>query len=340
MQPASLTARAPAKLILAGEHAVLYNQPALAVAINCYTQATTSWRSDSAGVYFKLPELSYAKTVTFQALRKLKTKLQHEYNAFLRGDSNIRSVLRKPFELLQYSVSNLLEVVNLPLSRGVEISIDSEIPIGCGMGSSAAAVLSSLYALCNFLGLEWDLGQYLSFAKKIEDLQHGKSSGVDLHLVANGGCVLYQSDKPLQIRELPTMPLTIVNTGKPASSTGECVAKVAANMSTAKAKEFGITTQAVDLALQDQDFAALQEAVYRNHRLLDSIEVVPAQVGSFISELEKQGVAAKICGAGAIYGDNAGVVLVIGRQNIKPIVQRYGYDMQMVEVDSNGIQIL
>lgn len=340
MQPASLTARAPAKLILAGEHAVLYNQPAIAVAVNCYTQATTSWRADSNGVYFKLADLSYAKSLTFQALSKLKSKLQQEYGNFLRGNTSISTVLKKPFELLQYSVSNILDVINVPLKRGVEIAVDSQIPIGCGMGSSAAAVLSSVYSLCNLMGLDWEIEQYLSLAKKIEDLQHGKSSGVDLQLVANGGCVRYQHDKQLEQRVFPNLKLTIVNTGKPQSTTGECVTKVAEIMHAAKAREFGVVANAVDCALQSQDNEALQEAVQRNQRLLESIQVVPSRVTNFIRDLEHIGAAAKVCGAGSIYGDNAGVVLVIGDQNILPVVENYGYQMQTVEVDNHGMQIV
>ncbi len=50
----SLTVQAPAKLILSGEHAVLYAQPALAMAVNRYTTTTTTWL-DSPHINFKFP---------------------------------------------------------------------------------------------------------------------------------------------------------------------------------------------------------------------------------------------------------------------------------------------
>ena len=57
-----LTARAPAKLIISGEHSVLYGQPAIAMAVDRYTTTTTNW-GDSKYIDFKFPDLAYAKKV-------------------------------------------------------------------------------------------------------------------------------------------------------------------------------------------------------------------------------------------------------------------------------------
>ncbi len=57
-------------------------------------------------------------------------------------------------------MANLLDRFNAALAHGVEIAVNSSIPIGCGMGSSAAAVVSVLYALSNFLQYDWPLADY------------------------------------------------------------------------------------------------------------------------------------------------------------------------------------
>lgn len=336
----SLTARAPAKLIISGEHSVLYGQAAIAMAVNRYTTTTTRW-SDSPHVHFKLLDLAYAKKFTLAALRSVSQQLTQDYTAFLNGQCKITDVVKRPFELLQYSVANFLEQLNLPLAKGVEIQVDSTIPLGCGMGSSAAAVVSTIYALTNIFNLNWQTADYLRFGKEIESLQHGKSSGLDLHLVTHGGCVRFQNGMA-QTRQWPNLPMYIINTGQPQSATGECVAQVASKFAKDKnlALEFGLVTEQIDQALTHNQLNTFKQAIRANHNLLLKIGVVPNKVANFIQELEANGAAAKICGAGAVRGDNAGIVLLISEVDLQHIVAKHGYQMQTIQIDLHGTQII
>lgn len=335
-----LTARAPAKLIISGEHSVLYGQPALAMAINRYTTTTTTW-CDATHIHFNLLNLAFAKSYTVEALKTLTAQLQQNYADFLHGKLNIREVLKRPFELLQCAVTNLFERSNIQLSKGIEIAVDSTIPLGCGMGSSAAAIISTLYALNNFLGLHWQRADYLSFAQEIENLQHGKSSGLDLHLAIYGGYVKYQHGQS-ELRTAPTMPLQIINTGTPLSSTGECVTTAAKQFTTnpGLATEFGNVTDAIDNALLTNDLAKFKTAIQQNHQLLIALGVVPDKIVNFVADIEAHGGAAKICGAGAINGDNAGVMLLATEHDLTHIVHKHGYDLQTIQVDSYGTQLV
>ena len=65
-------------------------------------------------------------------------------------------------------------------------------------------------------------------------------------------------------------------------------------------------------ALAGSSEQELIAAVRENHRLLVGIGVVPESVQHLVSEIEAQGGAAKICGAGSIRGDSAGIVWVVG----------------------------
>lgn len=335
----TLTARAPGKLIISGEHAVVYGQPALAMAVDRYTSSTINWHVDSE-IKFKFLNLFYATSLTLKALQQLKQKLTQDYNHFLHGQCQIRAVLKRPYELLQYAAANVLDKLNVVLTSGVEITVHSNIPIGCGMGSSAAAVLSTVYAMTNFLETTWPAHEYATLSTQIENLQHGKSSGLDVHLATYGGCVRYAGGVA-EARPVPQFPLYIVNTGAPESSTGECVSAVAAKLQDpALANEFAAVTNLIDQAMLNHNLLDFKSGIRSNHALLQEIGVVPTKVAEFIHALETYGGAAKICGAGAISGTNAGVVLICADADVATIAQQHGYTLQAIQVDTHGTRII
>ncbi len=334
-----LKARSPAKLILSGEHAVVYGKPAIAMAIDRYAESMII-SSLSSAILFNCRNFKYAKSFTLHALQALKSRLQDQYHLFLEGRCSIREVLKKPFELLQYTVTHLLETWDIPLSEGLEIRSSSNIPVGCGMGSSAAIVMSTLYALAHFFKLDIDPSRYLSMGRDAENLQHGYSSGLDLSLAMAGGCLRFE-DGHTSKREIPRIPMTIIQTGIPKTSTGECVSFVAKHFKTSTiGNDFAAVTELFDTALQASDVKKMQECIRLNHQLLVKIGVVPQKVQDFVSVLEKMGGAAKICGAGSVAGEKAGVVLIVSEQDVSLIARDFGYYPQQVQGDSHGTHIV
>lgn len=332
-------ARSPAKLILSGEHAVVYGKPAIAMAINRYAESTITANLSSA-ILFNCLNFKSAKSFTLQALEGIKQRLQNKYHAFLEGRCGIREVLKTPFELLQYTVTHLLETLNVTLAEGLNIRTESEIPIGCGMGSSAAIVMSTLYALAHFLKLDIDPARFLALGREAENLQHGYSSGLDLHLAMKGGCLRFEEGQT-SVRALPNVPLSIVQTGTPKSTTGQCVSHVSKHFKQSSiADDFAAITALFDQALQANDLPNMQACIRQNHLLLVKIGVVPLKVQDYIRALEKEGAAAKICGAGAIEGNNAGVVVVMSDRDLSSVTRDYGYSLQSVHGDLYGTQIV
>jgi mevalonate kinase len=331
--------RSPAKLILSGEHAVVYGKPAIALAVDRYAEsAILSVLSPS--IIFNCLNLKYAKSFTLQTLEVIKKQLQEKYHDFLAGRCSIREVLKKPFELLQYTVTHLIDSLNISLSEGLEIRSSSNIPIGCGMGSSAALVMSTLHALLHFFKLEIDPARLFNLGREAENLQHGYSSGLDLQLTMLGGCLRFENGKTLS-REMPTMPFTVVQTGTPRSSTGQCVSHAALyfNNSTI-AEDFAAITNAFDNALQRNDLQEIKTCIRANHQLLIKIGVVPAKVQAFIASVEKAGGAAKVCGAGASMGDRAGVVLVVSENHLDHLAESYHYQPEKVHGVSHGTHVI
>jgi len=334
----SVTARAPAKLILSGEHAVVHGCPAIAIAVNRYSDTTVSTHS-MPHVLFDLVNLPHKRQRTLKALRQLKSRLHNSYNAFLRGEKGIREVLKKPFELVEYTTSNLIDKFELDPKQGLNIHTHSSIPTGCGMGSSAAAIVSTNYALAHFLQRDGNLQDLQALNLAAENLQHGKSSGLDLYICSHGGCHYFQNGQS-ESRPLPTFALKIINTGSPMSSTGECVKHTTSLLqSEALRSQFLEVTQRMDKAMRDNNLEQFKHAVRDNHRLLCHLGVVPKNIQSLIEELEQNGMAAKVCGAGAIKGESAGIVMVIGDTS-EAIAKKHGYQVEILQPESSGVRLV
>jgi mevalonate kinase len=328
---------APGKLILSGEHAVVYGKPALAMAINRYTTATITHET-LPRILLDLSDIAHRSHLSFSALKHFKERIKHKYHRFVRGDFSIREVLQKPFELAQFAMGIFAESLNLPIPHGVKIHLHSDIPMGCGMGSSAATILSVMLALSRYMEVTLSAESLFEIALKAENMQHGYSSGLDLRIALEGGC-LYVNGNDIQKREVPTFPMFLINTGIPATSTGQCVEKVAPYFASNQlADEFAAVTIAMDAALQQSSISACQAAIKQNHQLLTHIGVVPTKVQKFVKEVEALNGAAKICGAGATVGDRAGAALVIAEDKslIALLCARYGYNVIPILGETRG----
>jgi len=333
---------APGKLILSGEHAVVYGHPALAMAINRYAVATASLEK-TPHVSFDLSDLSSQEhKLSLFALEQLKNRIKRKYQRFIKGDFKIRDVLQKPVELAQFAFSLFVETLNIKLTHGVKIHVQSDIPMGCGMGSSAATILSIVHAIAHYLRIELPPEIFFRLGLEAENVQHGFSSGLDLRVSLHGGC-MYIKDGEIYSRSVPTLPMYMINTGTPESSTGECVTAVAHHFKEKQiGKHFSAVTDAMDLALQSDNLSAVLQAIAENHHLLSTIGVVPEKVQHFIREIEQANGAAKICGAGAISGDKAGIVLAVTEDQaaLEEICSRYHYSILPITGEARGVHVV
>lgn len=327
------SARAPGKLILSGEHAVAYGQPALAFAVDRYLTTTVSSQSPPE-VMFDLVNLPHKGSRTLSALRRIANRAQQSFSRFQAGEAGIREVIRKPFELMEYTASKLIDRFNQSLEHGVKIRTESTIPTGSGMGSSAASIVSATRALSAYFNRELTEQERHSFHLETENLQHGRSSGIDLYLSYHGG-MYYFTCNTQQPRPIWDTPLWVIDSGAPVCTTGECTTHVRQvfDKHPGLIKQFAKVTEQIDRAWQQQDLEALKQGVYANHQLLCQIGVVPESVQQLIDTLWQQGLAAKVCGAGAICGDKAGVALVIGGRPD----HRQAQQIQIVE---HGVELI
>ena len=330
-----LRVRTPAKLILSGEHAVVHGHPAIALSIDRYTHTTVQWGSPTL-FSFNLTDVPYKHRLTIEALRTLKLKVTAQYNQYKQGRLPIHEVLQDPSELSLFTTINVLDQLGCELPMELDITTDSNIPIGCGMGSSAASIVGILQALVHFLAIDLPVEERLAWAIESENLQHGRSSGIDIHTVYHGGALYYEAGT-FESRQFAPFPMTLVQTGCPQSSTGECVSHADPYFKNSGiGADFSAVTHEFNTALMNNNITQIQTCIRNNHRLLNKIGVVPNRVNEFIDEIEKTGAAAKICGAGSIVGDQGGIVLVVSETDITPIAEAYGYPIMHANNDQRG----
>ncbi|AKJ65329.1 mevalonate kinase [Kiritimatiella glycovorans] len=334
-----MKAVAPGKLILSGEHAVVYGAPALAMAIDRSAHSVLL-PGRGEGVSFDLPGEGAGDSFTLLALEDFKSRVMKNYRLFLRGDLGIRDVIAKPVDLFKYAFIMVLDGLHYQLDSGLCLQVRSTIPMGCGLGSSAATVLSEIRALGHYFRVEFRPDWYYDFSLEAERMQHGRPSGVDSYISLHGGCARFREGRA-ESRPLPRMPMYLVETGVPQSTTGECVEAVAREFAASSIwSEFAGITEEVDRAVLDNDPLRLRAGVRENHRKLVRLGVVPEKVGRFVDAVEARGGAAKICGAGAVRGEAGGVVLVLADEAPAELCREYGYTVSPVRGDPLGTRMI
>ena len=331
-------ARAPGKIIVSGEHAVVHGCPALAAAANRYAGCRVEPGGD--GLRFEFSGMAAPQRYTPDELRQLHQRLEGRHESFRRDEITIADVMPEPFELVPYAFARMAAATDLPLPSGAAVSVRLEAPAGCGMGASAAISLAVLQATAGALGATPDRDELYELALDCERLRHGRPSGADPHTCLHGGAWRFQEGaaEPLA---LPALPFFLVNSGTPQTSTGECVAAAAPRFEAGGIlAEFASVTEEIALALEQSDAAALRAGIRENHRLLTALGVTPERVQRIVGEIEASGGAAKICGAGAVRGDAGGMVLVSADAAPSTLCREYDYELMEVEIDRDGTRLV
>ena len=188
---------------------------------------------------------------------------------------------------------------------GYTIGIRSDLPIGCGLGSSAALAIATLRALAAAEGRTPGFSELHARGFEVERAFHGTPSGVDHAVSALGGVVRYRrpvGSAPELEPLTPARPLTLVvaNTGRPAATTAEMVQRVRERGSRAELAAIGALVEQVHVAVRDgAPQAGLGELFDRNHELLQAIGVSTPGLDRACDVLRQAGAyGAKLAGAG------------------------------------------
>ncbi|MGY8906356.1 MAG: mevalonate kinase family protein [Pseudomonadales bacterium] len=335
----STRVRVPGKVILSGEHAVIYGAPALACAIQIYAFAAVT-TSSALGVRLKVPEFGIDQSFSLLQLFQLAQQTQSRHRQYLTASGLLSSVVLNPTEFFAAALGASGLVTLLSDQHGLVIELSLDLIAGGGMGSSAALVAAMLAASFKHVGEPLTSAELVLKTTQSEHWQHGRSSGVDPYVCVMGGLQQYHKGYGERHVIKQLAHYFLVTTGKPKSSTGECVDAVKQQgFPNTLWQEFSIVQENMRTALQLNQSMKMCNAVKANHQLLKKIGVVPTLVCEFIDNIEAQGGAAKICGAGSVVGDLGGLVFVVGLNQalIEQLCLSYGYGVQAMCPDLQGV---
>lgn len=204
-----------------------------------------------------------------------------------------------------------------------ELAITSQLPIGTGLGSSAAMSAAYITALLSFLKVKWDLNLINELAFEAEKIFHGNPSGADNSTIVFGGLIWYRKEAndlkliqqiPFSIPQKLAKNFVLINSGKPKQNTKDMVTMVR-NLYD---KKPGLVNRFLDYqeklvkellqAVKNADEEEIIRIIKEGEKNLEKIGVASKFAQRIIRKIEAIGGAAKICGAGASDGPT-GVLL-------------------------------
>lgn len=331
-------ARAPGKIILMGEHAALHGCPAIACAVGLYCNVWIS-PHESRQIDVQLPDLAFQHRYDPEQLadyiRHVRLAWAH-YRRVPSTSSFARLNVSAPDHLIKCAMGEILLRLAPANWQGFVLRVQSQIPTGAGFGSSGALAVTLMAALSQLFRLTEADCPLEQLALAVERYQHGEPSGIDHNTSLLGSVVIGRRDAqgPFNLRTLPDSPvllppgtLRVFNTGTARESTGQVIAATRYRLEGANnpllASMQRNTERFCSLLQQSRPMPETLRAVIRDYQAdLEKLGVVPAAVARLIRSIENAGGAAKICGAGALTGHQAGALLVMGAEEV-PQLSRY-----------------
>lgn len=298
-----------AKLILAGEHAVVYGRRALGLPI---------------------PRALRAEVFTSKSLLTIRVgDWQLDYDA---GDDADH---RSPLGML---VDTILSIAGLDVPRG-HIEVSCQIPFAAGLGGSAALAVVLIRALAKLSGKVFDADHVNEMAFACEKLAHGTPSGVDNTLATFASPLLFSPNATHRCQDIAIgKPLQLVIAFSGIKGvTSDLVARVADRRERQKTAFEAVFDQ-IDIevdtclaALQTGDVRALGDSLNICHGLLNAIGVSHPELEKMLHIARTAGaLGAKLTGAGG-----GGSIIAICDGNADAVAQalrQASYESRVIDI--------
>lgn len=306
-------ASSPAKVILFGEHFVVYGLKAILCAIDKRI------------------------TVTAETIKENKISIKSTIgNLELEPNKKI-SDIDSPLKPLYYLASKLIKNQN----TGIRIDIKSDIPLGVGLGSSSACCVAGAAAISR-LFKKTSKEEILELAIEAERTIFENTSGADCTVCTYGGIMEYSKEDGFnKIKSEPNFHLVIANS-KMEHSTQSIVEGVRQfkekneeQFSALCKKESKLVEDVLELLKEDK-IIELGNKIKENQEYLETIGISNDKLRKMIEVGQKKSFGAKITGAGG-----GGCIFALTNESkLQQTVNEFknnNYDCFSVKIDFKGL---
>ena len=304
-------ASAPGKIILFGEHFVVHGTKAILAAIDKRVTVTSTFTEN--------------KTIKVNSqLGTIEVPISSSYE-------EVESEFR-PFVYLANKIINSKQNAS-----GLEITIDSDIPIGVGLGSSSAccvAAAASISELFNELSSE----EILKMSIEAEKTIFPDTSGADCTVCTYGGMIEYPSVE--KIDNTFDLNLLIANSMIPHNTKNsvEKVNKFKENDEERFSQLCDLETKLIDevvTAMKNNDATAFGLKMSENQKYLEEIQISNDTLRDMISSLKEISLGTKITGA----GDGGCIIALVKDENMDKVTALLPKDKEYfsAKIDTKGV---
>ena len=304
-------ASAPGKIILFGEHFVVHGTKAILAAINKRVTVTTTFTDN--------------KTIKVNSeLGTLEVPISSSYEV---SKSEFR-----PFIFLVNKMINSNQNVS-----GLEVTIDSDIPIGVGLGSSSACCVAAAASICG-LFKELSSEEILNLSIDAEKTIFPDTSGADCTVCTYGGMIEYPSIE--KIDNTFELNLLIANSMIPHNTKNsvEKVNKFKENDKERFSQLCDFETELIDIvivAMKNNDATTFGLKMSENQKYLEEIQVSNDTLRDMINSLSEISLGSKITGA----GDGGCIIALVKDDNMDKVPALLPKDKEYfsAKIDTKGV---
>jgi mevalonate kinase len=306
-------ASAPGKVILFGEHFVVYGVKAILCSINkrvTVTAEKTSERKISINSKIGKLELEPDKPI-----------------------SEINSPLKPFYYLANKAVENK--------DTGIHIQIDSEIPLGAGLGSSSACCVAGAAAIFKLFG-NISREEVLKLAIEAERTIFENTSGADCTVCTYGGIMEYDKNKGFKkIEYEPNFQLVIINSNIE-HSTQSMVSKVK-EFENKNKEEFSRLSNLESKLVEDvlklvkeNKIQEIGQKMNQNQEYLENIGISNKELTKMIKIGQESSFGTKITGSGG----GGCIFALTNESNLQNILKKFkdnNYECFSTKIDFKGL---